>query len=427
MSDATPAPDHADAPAQRSRGGVRRRLGGALRGRASTDDNSPGVPRGLGVATAYAWRFLVIGAAIGVGIWIVIQLKLLVIPLMVAILITALLWPAFAWLLRHRVPRWLAIVIAVVGLLAIVAGLLWLVIWQITREWPSVQARTIEAVEELRTYLIDGPLHLTAAQIDEWLAQGWDLIQQQAELLWSGALAVGTTLGHVVTGAVLALFILLCTLADGGGIWRWTTRLFPRSARPAVDGAARAGWVTVVNYARTQLLVATIDAIGIGIGAFLLGVPLAIPVAVLVFLGAFIPIVGAVITGALAVFLALVYNGPWIALWMLVVVLAVQQIEGHVLQPILMGSAVKVHPLAVVLVVAGGAMIAGIPGALFAVPLAAFVNVVAVSLSTRSWEKGATVSGSDLIWSTVPRSSRRATRRTPENEPATDLAANEPQ
>jgi predicted PurR-regulated permease PerM len=375
------------------------------RSRVVTTETSSAVPRGLRIATAYAWRFLVVAAAIGVGIWLVIQLKLLVIPLLVAILITALLWPVFSWMLRHRVPRWLAIVISVVGTLAIVGGLLWLVVWQITRQWSSVQAKTVEAIEQFRQYLIDGPLHLTAAQIDDLLAQAWTLIQEQASLLWSGALAIGTTLGHVGVGALLALFILLTLLADGAGIWRWTTTLFPRAARPAVDGSGRAGWQTVVNYARTQLLVATIDAIGIGLGAALLGVPLAIPIAVLVFLGAFVPIVGAVVTGAVAVFLALVYNGPWIALWMLVVVLGVQQLEGHVLQPLLMGSAVKVHPLAVVLVVAGGAMIAGIPGALFAVPLAAFVNVVAVYLGERAWETGSPPTG-DFIWATVPRERR---------------------
>jgi len=378
------------------------------RRRVVSSEFSGSIPRGLRIATAYSWRFLVVAAAIGVAIWLVIQLKLLVIPLLIAILITALLWPAFSWMLRHRVPRWLAIVIAVAGAVAIVAGLLWLVIWQTTRQWSSVQARTVEAIEAFRQYLIDGPLHLTEQQIDDLLAQGWTFVQQQAELLWSGALALGTTLGHVAVGALLALFILLCLLADGAGIWRWTLRLFPQRARPAADGAGRAGWVNVVNYARTQLLVATIDAVGIGLGAFLLGVPLAIPVAVLVFLGAFVPIVGAVVTGAVAVFLALVYNGPWIALWMLVVVLGVQQLEGHVLQPLLMGAAVKVHPLAVVLVVAGGAMIAGIPGALFAVPLAAFVNVVAVYVGNRSWETGVRPPADDLIWSTVPRP-----RRTP--------------
>jgi predicted PurR-regulated permease PerM len=376
------------------------------RSRVVSTDVSGSVPRGLKLATAYSWRFLVIAAAIGVAIWVVIQLKLLVIPLMVAILVTALLWPVFSWMLRHRVPRWAAITISILGTLAIVGGLIWLVVWQVTRQWSSVQARTVESIDQFRQYLIDGPLHLTEGQIDDLLSQALTLLQEQAQLLLSGALALGTTLGHVAVGALLTLFVLLCLLADGGGIWRWTTRLFPIKARPAVDGSARAGWVMVVSYARTQLMVATIDAVGIGLGAALLGVPLAIPVAVLVFLGAFVPIVGAVFTGALAVFLALVYNGPWIALWMLVVVLGVQQIEGHVLQPLLMGSAVKVHPLAVVLVVAGGALIAGIPGALFAVPLAAFVNVVVVYIKDRAWEAGAPPPSNDLIWTTVPRPRR---------------------
>lgn len=382
-----------------------------LRNRTVSTEIGEGLPRGLKVTTAYAWRFIVIAVAAGILVWLVIQLKLLVIPLLIAILITALVWPAFTWMLRHNLPRWLAVVISVLGTIAIIGGLMWLAIWQITRQWASVRDRTGAAFEQfvaqLRAYLIDGPLHLTEQEIDAYLTQAGAFIQQQAELLWSGALVVGSTVGHVLTGAVLALFILLCTLADGGGIWRWVVRLFPRTARENVDGAGRAGWKTVVMYARTQLLVATIDAIGIALGAFLLGVPLAIPIGVLVFLGAFVPFVGAIVTGSLAVFLALVYNGPWIALWMLVVVLGVQQLEGHVLQPLLMGSAVKVHPLAVVLVVAGGAMIAGIPGALFAVPLAAFVNVVAVYLGRRG-SGGAPPTDADLIWSTVPRS-----RRTP--------------
>jgi len=364
------------------------------------------VPLSLRVAASYAWRLLLIAGAAAVVIWVVIQLKLLVIPLLIGILITALLWPAFEWMLRRRFPRWLAIIISLIGTLAIVAGLLWLVGWQIGRQWQDVQASTVAAVDELRQYLIQGPLHLSETDIQQYLDQGFALLQEQAQLLWSGALAIGSTFGHVIVGALLTVFILICLLADGGGIWRWTTKLFPRDARPAIDAAARNGWRTVVNYAKTQLLVATIDSIGIGIGAFLLGVPLAIPVAVLVFLGAFIPIVGAVATGAVAVFLALVYNDPVNAFWMLVVVIGVQQFEGHVLQPILMGSAVKVHPLAVVLVVAGGSMIAGIPGALFAVPLAAFVNVVAVTLSSGSWKTGRQPAG-DLIWSTVPRERRR--------------------
>ncbi|HKT57416.1 MAG TPA: AI-2E family transporter [Microbacterium sp.] len=364
------------------------------------------VPRGLRVATAYAWRLLVIAAGVGVLVWLVIQLKLLVVPLLVAILVTALVWPAFSFMVRHRMPRWAAIVVTVVAAVAVVTGLLTLAIWQITLQWSSVQARTVEGIDALRTFLVTGPLHLTEAQIDSVISQVGDFVQQRAQVLWTGALAIGATVGHLATGALLALFVLLCLLADGGGIWRWTTNLFPRPARAAIDGAGRAGWRSVVDYARTQLLVASIDAVGISVGAFLLGVPLALPIGVLVFLGAFVPIVGAVVTGAVAVFLALVYNGWFIAVWMLVVVLGVQQLEGHILQPLLMGSAVKVHPLAVVLVVAGGAMIAGIPGALFAVPMAAFVNVVWVYLSDRAWETGHIPSTADLIWSTVPRTKK---------------------
>jgi len=367
------------------------------------------VPLPLRITAAYAWRLLLIAAAVAGIIWIVIQLKLLVIPLLVGILITALLWPAFGWMLRHRFPRWAAVAISILGTIAIVTTLIWLVVWQIRAQLPDVQARTGAAVEQFRQFLLEGPLHLTEKQIQDYIDQGFALVNEQAQLLLNGALAVGTTAAHVATGAVLSLFILICLLADGAGIWRWTLRLFPKAARPAADGAGRNGWGTIVNYARTQLLVAAIDAVGIGVGAAILGVPMALPVAVLVFLGSFVPIVGAVVTGAIAVLLALVYNGVWIALAMLLVVLGVQQLEGHVLQPILMGSAVKVHPLAVVLVVAGGAMVGGIPGALFAVPLAAFVNVVAVTISTGSWRTG-DQPNADLIWSTVPRQRRRRNR-----------------
>lgn len=367
------------------------------------------VPKPLRVTAAYSWRLLVIAGAVALFIWLVMLLKLLVIPLMIGILITALLWPGFQLMLRSRFPRWLAITVAIGGTLGIVTGLFWLVIWQIRMQLPDVQDKTQLAIEQLRTFLLDGPLNLSEKQIDDFIQQGLDLLSEQAALLWNAAGAVTGTAAHIVTGALLALFILICLLADGAGIWRWTLKLFPRRARPAVNAAANNGWDTVVNYARTQLFVAAIDAIGIGTGAALLGVPLAIPVAVLVFLGSFIPIVGAVFTGAIAVFLALVYNGPWIALAMLGVVLLVQQVEGHILQPIMMGAAVKVHPLAVVLVVAGGAMIAGIPGALFAVPLAAFINVAAVTISTGAWRTGEEPQA-DLIWSTVPRERPRRNR-----------------
>ncbi|SKC44696.1 AI-2E family transporter [Okibacterium fritillariae] len=364
------------------------------------------VPRGMRIAGAWGWRILVIAGVTALAVFLVIQLRLIVIPLLIGVLVAALLTPLVNFLHRHKWPRGLAIAAAMLGALVAVSGLLALAIWQISRQFGEVRDRTVQSFDDLKEMLLQSPLHITEADINAWIQGLFGSIQQDSQVLVSGALSIGSTLGHVATGLFLSLFCLLFILIDGRGIWRWVVRLMPRRARSAVDGAGKAGWFTLTNYARTQILVATIDAAGIGIGAFALGVPLAAPIAVLVFLGAFVPIVGAVVTGAVAVFIALVYNGWVIALIMLGIVLLVQQVEGHVLQPLLMGSAVKVHPLAVVLVVAGGTLLAGIPGALFAVPIAAVINVMVRYVASGVWKTPGlspqVVPGSAL-WQTVPR------------------------
>lgn len=363
------------------------------------------VPRGMRIAGAWSWRLLVIAGALAVLVVLIVQLRLIIIPLLIGVLVSALLSPLVGFLTRHHWPRGLAIATAILGTLAIVGGLLWLAIWQITRDFDVVRERTVASFEDLKTFLLQSPLHLTDAQINDFIADALSAVQNDGQALLSGALSLGSTIGHVATGVFLALFCLIFVLIDGKGIWGWLVRLMPRKAQPAVDGAGKAGWFTLTNYARTQILVASIDAVGIGLGAFLLGVPLAIPIAVLVFLGSFVPIVGAVVTGTVAVFIALVYNGWFIALLMVGVVLLVQQLEGHVLQPLLMGAAVKVHPLAVVLVVAGGTLLAGIPGALFAVPVAAVINVMAKYISSGAWRTrapGTPLILGDVIWQTVP-------------------------
>lgn len=184
------------------------------------------------------------------------------------------------------------------------------------------------------------------------------------------------TVTGVLTGTVIALFCTFFFLLDGRAIWTWVVGLLPRQARQQVHQAGRRGLVTLAAYTRTQILVAAVDATGIGVGAAILGLPLALPLGILVFVGSFIPFVGALVTGAIAVLVALVVKGWVTAVIMLVIVLAVQQIEGNVLQPFLMGHAVALHPVAVLLVVTGGTMYAGIVGALFAVPVAAVLNTV---------------------------------------------------
>lgn len=364
------------------------------------------VPAGLRLAGAWSWRLLVLAGAIALFIFLVIQLRLIIIPLLVAVLASALLVPIVSFLVRHKWPKGLAVAVVLIGALAVVAGLITLAVTQIARGSAGFTTRLGESYEEFKAFLLTSPLQLSEQEINNYVEQVTGALQADSQIFVSGALSFGSSLGHFLAGLLLALFSLLFILIDGKGIWKWIVRIFPKNARPAIDGAGIAGWATLGNFAKVQILVATIDAIGIGVGAAIIGVPLAIPIAVLVFLGSFIPIVGAVATGAVAIVIALIFLGPVQALLMLGVVLLVQQIEGHVLQPLIMGSAVKVHPLAVVLVVAAGSLLAGIPGALFAVPIAAVLNVMINYVNSGVWRGAPAHTGSTLIgsplWQTVP-------------------------
>ncbi|GAB3037019.1 AI-2E family transporter [Parafrigoribacterium mesophilum] len=347
--------------------------------------NDVAVPQGVRIAAAWSWRLLLILAVLAVLIYIVIQLRLIVIPLLVSTLLAALLVPFVQFLRRHRWPKWLAVTLAELGLIGVVSALVFLVVAQVRAGFPDLQVQSVQAWEQFKQFLLESPLHLTDSQITQYADQVWNSVQQDSQVWVSGALSVGSSAGHFLAGLLLTLFTTLFILIDGRGMWEWTVRLFPKRARVAVDKSGRVGWATLTSFVRVQIFVAAIDAIGIGVGALVLGLPLAIPIAALVFLGSFIPIVGAVATGALAVFVALIYKDVVIALIMLAIVLLVQQIEGHVLQPLVMGSAVKVHPVAVVFAVAAGSFLAGIPGALFAVPVVAVLNVMIRFIASGRW------------------------------------------
>ncbi|OUE28320.1 AI-2 transport protein TqsA [Clavibacter michiganensis] len=364
------------------------------------------VPLGMVIAGAWAWRLLLVLGVLGVLAWLVIQLEYVVIPLFLAIVLAALLVPISNWMQRHHVPKWLAVAISEIGVIVAVAGLVYLVTTQIIGQYDSIRAQTLTRYADVRGFLTEGPLQLSEAQLNDAYQQAVDAVQRDAGALVSGALSVTSSLGHVLTGVLLVLFSTLFILIDGAGMWRWVVRLFPRLARPAVDGAGRAGWTTLQNFVKVQVLVALIDAVGIAGGAAIIGVPLAIPIGVLVFLGSFIPIVGAVVTGTLAVFVALVYNGLTQALIMIAIVLIVQQVEGHVLQPLIMGSVVKVHPLAVVLSVAAGGMVGGIAGTFFAVPLVATLNSMVKHVASGAWRGAA-----EPPPPAVPADASHATRR----------------
>lgn len=337
---------------------------------AAVDD----VPRGLRVAGAWAWRFLVLAAAAFVIFRAVSTLRLVVIPVMVSLLLAALLQPAVAWLRERGVPRTLAATIVLVAGIGAVAGTLTVVIEAFVDGFSDLAEQVRQGIDEIRNWLVQGPLSLSNAQLDEAIDAAQKAITDNQGSLTAGAVNTATTVGHVLTGFFLVLFTTFFFLKDGRAIWSFLVRLLPRAAREAVDQAGEYSWRTLIAYVRATVLVAFVDALGIGLAVYFIGVPLALPLGALVFLGAFIPVVGATLSGAVAVLVALVAKGPVAALAVLIAVIAVQQLEGHVLQPLLLGRAVALHPLGVIVALAAGVVLAGIVGALVAVPLVAVAN-----------------------------------------------------
>ncbi|HEY3573650.1 MAG TPA: AI-2E family transporter [Arthrobacter sp.] len=355
--------------------------------RARTDrDLEQDIPYGVRIAAAWAWRIGLILLITGALVWLLAKISFLIIPVMVAALLAGLLSPVVRWLRKSRIPNGAAVAITVLGFIGLIAGSLALVGRQLALGFQELWSEALTGVQQVQDWLSEGPLHLTAAQIDQYIQEATAALQNNSSSILSGALSFGSTAGHFAAGLVLALFILIFFLLEGSRIWAFLVRLLPRQARIPADGAGRRGWTSMVSYARIQMFVAFVDAVGIGVGAAIIGVPLALPLGVLVFIGSFIPVVGALVTGAIAVLLALVANGPVNALIMLGIVLLVQQLESHILQPLVMGKAVALHPVAVILSVAAGSYLAGIPGALFSVPILAVANSAIRYIAARTWE-----------------------------------------
>jgi predicted PurR-regulated permease PerM len=342
------------------------------------------VPRGVDIAAAWSWRVLVLAAAGYLLYRLVGYFSPVVIPVAIAVLITALAVPAVDVLDRLGLPRGLASAITVLLGLAAISALLTLVGTQVSGQFDELRGSVIEGLDEVQQWMQDGPFQLSQGQVNDGIDQLRTAIAPgdgSSEDVVDQVASVGNTVSHVFAGFFIALFTVIFLLYDGARVWRWTVRLFPRGARAAVDSSGRVAWVTLTAFVRATVLVALVDAIGIALIAYFLDVPLALAIGVLVFLGAFVPVVGAFVSGAVACLVALVDQGPYTALAMFAGVIVVQQVESHILQPFLMGRFVQLHPLAVVLAIAGGVVVAGIIGALVAVPLVACTNAVVTHLA----------------------------------------------
>ncbi|WP_072804672.1 AI-2E family transporter [Rhodococcoides yunnanense] len=332
------------------------------------------------VGAEWAWRLLVLFAAFITFCYVVARLDTVIIPLGLALLASAMLVPLVDWMQRRGVPRAAAVVIVIIASIGVVAGIMTFVVEQFIHGLPQLGDQFTTSINDVQQWLTDGPLHISEDQIRQASDNVVKVIQDNQAAVTSGALTTATVIGEILTGALLTLFALIFFLYGGDQIWEFVTRLAPTSARRRIRLAGSQGFGSLVGYVRATVAVAAADAIGIGAGLAILGVPLALPLASLVFIGAFIPIVGAFLTGFVAVFIALVTKGLITALITLGIVVAVMQLEGHVLQPLLLGRAVRLHPLAVVLAITVGILLAGIVGGLLAVPIVAVLNTAIRSL-----------------------------------------------
>ena len=349
----------------------------------TTSQDDAEVPHSLRIAAAWSWRLIVVGVVGWALLHFIGIVSFVVIPLAIAMLLSALLAPAVGWLLRLHLNRSLATFLVLIFGLAVIAGTLTLVISQFIDGASELTQKATDGVRQIQQWLKTGPLQLSDAQVTQAIDNAQNWVNAHTSQLTSTGIATAATLFEVVTGMLLVLFSTFFFLRDGRKIWRFIVRLFPVNARWSLADAGDASWVTLGAYVRATVLVAFIDAVGIGTALVILNIPFPFPLAALVFLGAFIPIVGASVSGAVAVLVALVDQGWVIALIVLGAVILVQQVEGHVLQPLIMGRAVAIHPLVVIIGIACGATLAGIIGALVAVPLIAVLNTGVRRLSRR--------------------------------------------
>lgn len=326
---------------------------------------------------AWSWQLLIIAAATWVLLQFLMRLGVVIVPAALALMLTALLVPAVDFLNRRGAPRGGAVALVLICGLALVGSILAFVITQFADGLPDLADQVTRSIDSARHWLISGPLHLRPDQINHFGDTAIQTIRDHQQELTSGALSTAGTVTEIVTGALLALFTLIFLLLGGRNIWRFMTQIAPATVRQRVGDAGAAGFHSLTGYVRATSVVALVDAVGIGTGLAIMGIPLALPLASLVFLGAFIPLVGAVLSGFVAVVVALLAKGFVYALITLGLIIAVMQLEAHVLQPLVMGRAVSIHPLAVVLGIAAGGVLAGVVGALLAVPTIAFINSAA--------------------------------------------------
>lgn len=336
-----------------------------------------------------------------VAVFALVQLKLVVIPVLIAIILACAAAPLIGWLRRRGFGRTLAAFTTLIGGILVFGGIITGVVFAVRGQWDELSESAVAGFEQLQDWVLGLDLPFDLDQID-W-DDVWANVQSflTSSSFTGGAVTGLTVAGEIITGIVLAVVVLFFFLRDGDTIWAFILKPFNRVRQARGERIGQAGVRVLGGYLRGTAFIALVDAVGIGVGVALVGVPLALPLAVIVFVSAFIPIVGATAAGVVAAAVALVANGPVQALIVVGIVILVNQLEGNFLQPVVMGQSLKIHPLVILLALTVGTILGGIVGAVLSVPIAALAwsivkdwdkptDVIAVPRRRRWWERRAT-------------------------------------
>ncbi|HZB31982.1 MAG TPA: AI-2E family transporter [Streptosporangiaceae bacterium] len=334
------------------------------------ESRNPGVPPLLAVVAAWCWRLIVIGVVLYALIWLVAFLHLVILPFAAALLLTSLLHPITARLRRWGLPRLAATWTTLLGGLLVIAAVGILIGVQADEQFPRLTEALQQTARDVQNWLVTGPLGLERAQLDQTVETFLQQLQERREEIGRSLVRGATVAAEVVAGIILMIFMAFFLLKDGDRIWGWLIRAFG-PARPRVDAAGRAAWRTLSQYMVGTTIVAAIHSVVMAIVLTIMGVPLVVPLTALIFLASYLPIIGIIIAGGLAVLVTLGTKGLLLAVILLGILVLEQQLENHVLQPLVVGRLVRFHPLAIIVALAVGGIVAGIAGAAVAVPLSA--------------------------------------------------------
>lgn len=344
--------------------------------RASPPAGSAALPGWYRTAAAASWRFLAIVAAGATLVYALVHLRLVVLPIIVALLASTLLLPVVRWLRGRGVPDALAAGLAMLGALLLLAAIVAAVAPSVASQLGDLRDQAEDGVREATEVLAQPPFNLSRADVDARVDDGLERLRENSGPLARGVQSGAIILGELITGLIVAVLLCFFFLKDGERMWGWIVGLVGRRARRDAHEIGTRVYTALAGYVRGIALVGLVDALLIGLALVIIGVPLVVPLMVITFFAAFVPLIGAFLAGLVAVLVALVSGGLVDAVLVLAAIVLVQQVEGHLLYPLLMGRTVNLHPAAIVIALAAGGVLAGIVGVFLAVPVAGIVSVV---------------------------------------------------